>query len=376
MPLSDVRYQRPALVRVQRALTGARIPHAYLFHGPEGVGKEMFAERLSRVLLCENPHDITPPPLPELAGWKGPFRDACGVCRSCHLAEVGNHPDIHVIHRQLKALHPEERVRRRSGAELVVDVVRHFIVDAVGLAPVAGRSKVFIVREAERMNDNAQNALLKTLEEPPPSTFLILITSSAHLLLSTTRSRCQQALFGPLPDAFITERIAATGLSAADAGFYAALGAGSLGLALQYAADGFKVSYEKIAGELTALNRCSGLGAAKTFLEIAKEMTSAFSERDPDLSDSAAMRQAIGAVFMLAANWYRAIMHSHDGAAGAAITPAGAPALARVSQQAAAEAISLLATAERQLELNVNTQLVVETTLFKLAGIDETFAVS
>ena len=103
MPLADVCHQESAQNLVQRALLSARMPHAYILHGPDGVGKELFARRVAAVLLCEAPVTVAP------GG-----RDACGACQSCHLVDADNHPDLHVVHRLLNAYHPDALVRNRN----------------------------------------------------------------------------------------------------------------------------------------------------------------------------------------------------------------------------------------------------------------------
>jgi DNA polymerase-3 subunit delta' len=95
------------------------------------------------------------------------------------------------VHRYLIKEHPESDVRKRKGLEISVDVLRHFVIERTALTPIRGRAKVFVIREADSMTTQAQNALLKTLEEPPGPTFIILLVSALDGLLPTTLSRCQ-----------------------------------------------------------------------------------------------------------------------------------------------------------------------------------------
>jgi DNA polymerase III delta' subunit len=220
--LSDVRHQPRALAIIQRALRSGRTPHAYLFHGPSGVGKELAARALAARLLCD-------------ADTARPEADACGVCRSCELCARQAHPDLHLVERGLHRFHPDPTVRARRGLFLSVDVVRQFLVQPAVAAPALGRRRVFIVRDAEQMNEQAQNALLKTLEEPPGAACLILIASFKGRLLPTILSRCQQVPFDPLPTPFVTDRLRAAGVGADDARLLAGLTQGQLGLALRWA---------------------------------------------------------------------------------------------------------------------------------------------
>ena len=143
--------------------------HAYLLHGPAGIGKRALAERLMARLLCQAPMGL----------------DACGQCKSCHLLAAGTHPDNFV-------LEPEE-----ADKAIKVDQVRTLVAFVVQTAQLAGR-KVVLVEPAEAMNLNAANALLKSLEEPSGDTVLLLISHQPSRLLPTVKSRCvQQAC--PLP---------------------------------------------------------------------------------------------------------------------------------------------------------------------------------
>lgn len=143
--------------------------HAYLLHGPAGIGKRALAERLMASLLCQQPSGL----------------NACGQCKSCYLLAAGTHPDNYI-------LEPEE-----ADKAIKVDQVRELVSFVVQTAQLAGR-KVVLVEPAESMNINAANALLKSLEEPSGKTVLLLISHQPSRLLPTVKSRCvQQAC--PLP---------------------------------------------------------------------------------------------------------------------------------------------------------------------------------
>jgi len=143
--------------------------HAYLLHGPIGIGKRALAERLMHRLLCQRPLGL----------------DACGECKSCLLLAAGSHPDNYV-------LEPEE-----ADKAIKVDQVRDLVSFVVQTAQMGGR-KVVLIEPVESMNINAANALLKSLEEPSGNTVLLLVTHQPSRLLPTVKSRCvQQAC--PLP---------------------------------------------------------------------------------------------------------------------------------------------------------------------------------
>lgn len=150
-------------------LDAGRLPHAWLFHGPAGTGKDEFGHMFAWSLLCSAPHAHEP----------------CGSCHSCQLYLAGNHPDLLYL-------------QAEEGKQIIpVDKVRQCVEFMQKTANQGGR-RIAILPNAHHMNVNASNALLKTLEEPPPNTLLILLSSQPGLLLATIRSRCQSLLF-PVP---------------------------------------------------------------------------------------------------------------------------------------------------------------------------------
>lgn len=162
--MSETPWLEPVWKQINRARLQARLPHAMLLAGGEGVGKRRLANRLVHALLCEAPDE------------QG---EACGHCAACGWLSAGTHPDLLV-------LEPDE-----AGKAIKVDQVRAL---SAGLAITShgGRYKVAIVRPADAMNMNAANSLLKTLEEPTANTLLILASAAPGRLLPTVRSRCQQ----------------------------------------------------------------------------------------------------------------------------------------------------------------------------------------
>jgi DNA polymerase-3 subunit delta' len=153
-----------ARARLETAMTGGRLPHALLLHGPDGVGKELFATVLAAGLFCSGRRDgLTP----------------CGACPECSLSRAASHSDLHWLRR------PEDK------KSIGVDAVRE-ACEALAMTSMRGGYRVAIVAPAHLMTVNAQNALLKTLEEPAPRTLLVLITSRPSGLLATLRSRCQR----------------------------------------------------------------------------------------------------------------------------------------------------------------------------------------
>ncbi|MFT5422652.1 MAG: DNA polymerase-3 subunit delta' [Phycisphaerales bacterium] len=190
--LDQVLGQPRAVSVVQRALDSGRVHHAWLLHGPAGVGKFTTALAMAGVLL-------DPEAGPDLAGRFAADPES----RVQKLVRGGGHPELQVIRKELSAFHPNPDERKSKQRGISKRVTEHFLIEpAAKTASLPGglAGKVFIVDEADLMNTASQNAILKTLEEPPEGTVLFLVTSSEDRLLPTIRSRCQRVGFGPLDE--------------------------------------------------------------------------------------------------------------------------------------------------------------------------------
>mgnify|MGYP002799013390 CR=1 FL=1 len=158
---------------LKRAIASNQVSHAYLLQGEAGSGKRTIADAFAQALQCERGGE-----------------DACGECRSCHQAASRNHPDIiYVTH--------------EKPGSIGVDEIRSQLVNDVQIKPYSGKYKVYIVAEAEKMTAQAQNALLKTLEEPPAYAVILLLTTNGEMLLDTVRSRCVLLNLKPVPDRLV-----------------------------------------------------------------------------------------------------------------------------------------------------------------------------
>ncbi len=369
MSVFDVRYQPRAQRLVQRALANERVPHAYIFHGPEGVGRELFAIRFAKLLLCPNRAQINGRPDTEgFESWTGPAIDACHQCESCIAVDNDAHPDLHLIYRELGRVHPDPVVKKRKALGLGVDVIRTFLIEPVANKPMLGRAKAFIVREADRMKPAAQNALLKTLEEPPDTTFLILIVTSLDVMLPTVRSRSQIIPFGLLPTDFIIERIRRRypDLSDEELTVCATYANGSLGVAQRHVDDGLAAYDTHLHKLVDDLSKAGVTNAAKELITQAKELGGRYKKRDDELSDTEAQRIGLKAMLSLLASRYRDELHA---AVGAPADSQGGRVSASLSPPDAARAIRTIVTAERQLDLNANAQLCIETLLIRLSRL-------
>ncbi len=167
----------------------------------------------------------------------------CNACESCRAVETNNHPDLHIITKELIRYH--DKTGKSKGTTLSIDVIRGEITGdsqegkeaKIYKRSFRGRGKFFIIDEADLMEAPAQNSLLKVLEEPPAESYLILITTSPGELLSTIRSRAQLVMFNELPEEIVTAGLVGAGLGGEDAALLARLARGSLGRALRWAQE-------------------------------------------------------------------------------------------------------------------------------------------
>ena len=377
MSIFDVQYQDRAEDLIQRALAAERLPHAYLFHGPDGVGKETFALALAGLLLCPQPKSSRglQSARTEDRSSIQPQLQACRNCHDCRTTQAGTHPDLHLIYRQLIKYHDDAVVRRRKGLNLGVDVIRQFVIDKVGIKPSRGRAKVFVIRQADQITPQAQNALLKTLEEPPDTTFVILLVSSLDRLLPTTRSRCHLTPFGTLPAEFIADELVSRmpELSPERARLIARFSQGSLGVALRHAEDGLAEQNDQLVQALLELPAHPVARAVQKLANQASALGEGYRRRDPEITETEAQRRGLKVIFNLAATWYRDVLHTAVDSADLVANVTHADQLAAAARKLtpgrAVAAISRLAETEAQLDANVNTKLCLDALVIRLTHL-------
>lgn len=206
----------------QKAIELHKVSHAYILAGEAGMGRKSLAHAFALTLLCEK-------------GGSQP----CMNCHACKQVLSGNHPDlIHVTH--------------EKPASIGVDDIREQIHDTIMIRPYSSYYKIYIVDEAEKMTIQAQNALLKTIEEPPSYAVIILLTTNGDLFLPTILSRCVQLKLKPLQDSVISEYLVeALGVSESEARLYAAFARGNLGKAIKLCgSEEFKDMYKRLLAML------------------------------------------------------------------------------------------------------------------------------
>jgi DNA polymerase-3 subunit delta' len=351
--LASVRCQPTAVETLRRALASGRVHHAYLFDGPDGVGKERAAFGLAQSLVCER----------RATG----SADACGLCSACQRAiprgmrarsESSSapppsgrrgesrseerrpaHPDVIVLER---GLYDPSAIGRRSpeAQEISIDQVRTLVLARAAFPPYEGRAKVFIVRRADELSPAAANALLKTLEEPGRRTHFVLLSSSVDSLLPTVRSRTQRVRFAPLPDETVAELLVEHGLDLARAAQVARLAGGSMAAALVLSDADDSAAREDFVSRAVAAVDARHLGPAFDLAEDAKK-----GEKPALLEHLRALAEALAAEARMTA------------------------ALPDRRADCAAARCALALAAAEEIEQNASTQLAVESMLMKMRAL-------
>jgi DNA polymerase-3 subunit delta' len=308
---------------LKAAMLAGRLAHAYLFVGPGGVGKATTARALACALNCAQP---------------GADGDACGTCPSCRRMHAGTHPDFLVIT-------PE-----KDKTQIKIEVIRE-LRRLTEYPPLGGGWRVVLIKPAEALtaqNDAAANALLKTLEEPPPQHLLVLTARGEADLLPTIVSRCHKLAFAPLPSALIIQELEnRRSLPRSQAALVAALSGGSLGRALALDPEELVRQRDQVLSDLDHINR----GATSLVLEWAQRLTKNRTDLDNFL--------------LLAQLWYRDLLLAHFQApAGLLAHQDLLPALSQARADGAPAAwfanFAALGEAQRHLQANLNPELTLD----------------
>ena len=323
--------QDAAIDWLRRAYDADHLPHGLIFAGPVGVGKATTARALGALMLCEHPGGTIP----------------CGRCPSCLAMQANTHPDYHVITKELIRYH--DKTGKSKGIDLSIHVLRPELIEPAGRKAVMGRAKVFVVEQADLMNPQAQNALLKTLEEPAGRTAIILLTDQPGALLPTIRSRSQLVRFATLDPEVVQKELRKRNIDAHVAANAAALSRGSLGIALKWIEDGVIEPARELAEQIDGAFAGRPPADLPGWLRKAAE---AYSEkqlaRDELASKDQATREGLSLYLMIAAERIRARL------AGSSDPPAPA------ELERACAAIDAIARAETYLDANVNTAIVLQ----------------
>jgi DNA polymerase-3 subunit delta' len=301
-----------------------RLAHAYLFVGPAGVGKRLFALELAKALLCEkNPREML---------------EACDHCEACLLVDAGTHPDLFQIGK------PEDK------NEFVIEVMRDFLRD-FSLKPARALGKIGIIDDADDFNEESANAFLKTLEEPAPGTLFLLIGTSIDRQISTIKSRCQMVRFAPLADEPMRTLLQKQGID--DAVMLARLvrlAAGSPGQALALA-DESLWQFRAALLRGFAQPKVDSVALGKSFMEFAEEAG----------KETAAQRRRASLMLRLLIESFTDVLRLQAGASPRSVEAAELPYLTTLAQRADGEKIQ--AILERCLETETHLGRYVQISL-------------
>jgi len=323
--------QDRAVAALQRGLAQGRQAHAYLFVGPPQVGKGTLALELAQALNCDGPE----PP--------------CGECTPCRRIAGGIHADVQVVTVETGDGGPHK--------DISIDQIRE-VGRTVSLRPFEGRCRVIIIDPADAMNEAAQNAFLKTLEEPPPDVVFVLITSRPRAMRATIRSRCQQFEFSSLPVAKLEEALRERwSVAPRQAQLLARLSRGRLGWAIAARRDEemMRVRHEALVDIRSLPER-----TIQDRFAYASEVAGRFS-RD---------RVTVMAVLDLWREWWRDVLLASSGGQDAITNlDLGDILKAEADRYEPGQVIAFLrslAASKRRLEENVNPRLALEVLMLDL----------
>lgn len=363
IPLSRVLGQGRAVATLQAAIASDRIHHAWIFHGPTGVGKFTTALAFAAMIL-------DPTTAPTLSGEVEADPDS-PVQR---LIRAGVHPDLHVVTKELALFSEDASVRSRKLLTIPKEVVEEHVLRPAALAPQmrsgARVTKVFIIDEAELLdrsptNAPVQNSLLKTLEEPPAGTVIILVTSSEEMLLPTIRSRSQRVGFSPLPPEAMRQwsKAVAPEIAGEEREWLMECAAGAPGVFEMARTGGLYAWHTTLAPMLAKVDQGKyDLALAPAMAALVEAWAEAWVKAHDNASKESANHAGADWLFRLLADHFRAIMRQ-----AAMSGQASGPTAARMERAAAA--LDVLEEAQRRLGANLSIGLVMEGMVADLVAV-------
>ncbi len=349
-PTSPLLGQPKAIAALTRAFATERVHHAWILHGPMGVGKSLAARLFAGLVLDPattpaNMAALVPPTQTEDAA----------------LLHAGSHPDFIVIRKELAAVSQSRELRDKKQINIPVDLLRETLIggvdgegrmldSAVQRTPARGRAKVFVIDEAELLESEAQNVLLKTLEEPPLGTYLFLVTSREDRLLPTIRSRCHRVAFGPLAPQAMQQWFDQQqwDIDGAQGAWLQQFAEGSPGLALLGAEFGLYQWWQVLHPQFKQLDQGNFPSSlAEEMSKYAEEYAEKLIKNNEGASKDAANRQGVAMLVRLAGLHLRQRLLK------------AASANDREALDATQRAMRTLETFEEAVRANVNLKLVM-----------------
>jgi len=309
---------------LQKAMAQQRVGHSYVFSGLDAIGKKTLALAFAQALNCENAAERN---------------DACGNCSSCRKIMHGNHPDIHILETQAQFIR--------------IDAIRG-IQDQMTFKPLEGRRRIFVIDDADKMREEAANALLKTLEEPSADNIIILVTARPYWLPQTILSRCRHVRFNPLTAEtvarFLTEK---KQMDPSRALLLASLSGGSIGQALELDSEDMIAFRAQLSRLLAAAGQGDPMGLLllASFLgQDKKEIKQGLKILNTYFRDALVYKETANA---------KMIINADD-------LPSIAAMAGRLQGGQILQNIALVEKSNETIEMNVNKSLTLEAMAFKL----------
>jgi len=381
MAFGDIVGQERAITVLRQAMRNDTVTHGYLFSGPEGVGKRQIALEFAKALNC-------------LDAEARAVADSCGQCDNCRRINRGVHPDVRevTLYGRKKLSIGIGHIREPRPPESSPDDRPPFRLERDALLrPQRADRKVYLIDPADRMTTEAQNALLRLLEEPPRQVILVLITAQPAALLPTVLSRCQPLSLLPADVASAERHLIEQGVSPEVAAVAARLAGGRIGAALHLASPASMEARERIVAALQRLGPAARADHCQAALQIADQLKAvalawshatagreSASQSDDEASEAplrgseAEYRAALPPVLEITATWFRDLLVN---------AAAGPDLVVHLDRQAdlqaaapswppdqASRALRIVAQARRRIERDANIDLVLGSMVLALMG--------
>jgi len=324
MPFTNIYGHQKQIGMLQKAMALSRVGHSYVFSGLNAIGKKTLALAFTQALICQNPSSLN---------------DACGNCPSCRKMASGNHPDIHRLETQAQFIR--------------IDAIRN-IQQQMTFKPLEGQKRVFIIDDADIMNEQAANALLKTLEEPSRDNIIILVTARPYWLPQTILSRCRHVRMNPLTAETVARFLMEQKqMDPSKALLLASLSGGSIGQALELNSEdmiAFRAGLSRLLAAADPKNPLSLLTLASFLGQDKKEIKQGLMILNTYFRDALVYKETARASM---------IINADD-------LPAITSLAGRLGGEEILQNIDLVDQSNEAIEMNVNKSLTLEAMAFKL----------
>ncbi|KAF0156953.1 MAG: DNA polymerase III subunit delta' [Syntrophaceae bacterium] len=324
MSFANIYGHQKQIGMLQKAMAQERVGHSYLFSGPDAIGKKTLAMAFTQALNCENAAERY---------------DSCGNCSSCRKMIHRNHPDIHVLETQAQFIR--------------IDAIRN-IQEQMTFKPLEGRRRVFIIDDADKMNEQSANALLKTLEEPSADNIIMLVTARPYWLPQTILSRCRHVRVNPLAVETVAQfLIEQQQMDASKALLLASLSGGSIGQAIELDSEdmiAYRTELSRLLSTASLRNPMSLLALASFLGQDKKEIKQGLKLLNTYFRDALVYKETAQASM---------IINSDD-------LPVIASLACRLNGEQILQNITLVEKSNETIEMNVNKSLTLEAMAFNL----------